>query len=266
MIQRVQWQFVRRNHNETIRRFLKSNANICGSTVYQGKLYENVVLRELSQKLLMDKLTIVGGPRDGGIDLMGRWDISKIFNIMDKRMSLRQQYIGKVPARYTLNGTTFKPIFNTLMEGRKLLPLKVLVQCKAFTSSNISAREIRELAGVAAAMASPKDRNRTIFLMCSPQLITRDGLNLISSVNLPMIYARISLLKRLSPTTYDLTNTGCLVSCFENEYAARLLWGCGVREFLQLAPHTNLGTGEVSSQVGKEKGGRRNAMRKIDDL
>lgn len=214
--------------NEALKRFIEDNKSIANTTVFQGTLYEHTVMRELQNKLAMTQLQKTGGANDRGVDIRGSWDIWRIYSTMDPVLRLDQV---QVPARGKFNGVSFKPFKHKLPKETQL---KVLVQCKAFTSSKVAPKEFRELLGTFASMVSNSRRNKTVIMMCSPNMLTNDGLRLINSVALPLIYLRIEML-RLRGSAYDIADSGRLLNYYENDYAAQFLQGLGIKEWLKLS-------------------------------
>lgn len=214
-------------YNDAIQQFIQQNQLISQSSVFQGSLYEHTVIRELGEKLGMTKLQKVGGANDRGVDIKAYWPIEKIYDRMNALMNLEQIVL---PKRCKVNGATFKP-FRDKIHTEKL---KVLVQCKAFTSSKVAPKEFRELVGTFSSLVSSSQRNKTVIMMCSPNMLTKDGLNLINSIRMPLVFLRIEMLQ-LKDGIYDVANSGKLVNYYENEYASMFLQGCGIKEWLKLA-------------------------------
>lgn len=220
----------RYSSNNAILRFIRQNQEISQSSVFQGTLYEHTVMRELSEKLNMIRLQKVGGSHDRGVDIRGRWPLACLFGQVNKVVSL-----DNVPKRCKIHGTALKPLRCKIDENEgKLEPLNTLVQCKAFSGSKVSPREFRELVGTFASLVPDSQRNRSIMMMCSPNLLTRDGLSLINTVKVPLIYLRIEMLRQIG-NCYDVENSGRLLNYYENDYAATLLRGCGIKEWLKLS-------------------------------
>ncbi|QLQ81860.1 hypothetical protein HG537_0G01140 [Torulaspora globosa] len=228
MFNRVRGSMGRRwQSNSTIKRFIDENRAIAHTTVFQGTLYEHTVMRELEGKLAMTNLRKTGGANDRGVDIRGSWNISKVFNTMSPILKLDQT---EIPARCKFNGVTFKPFRHKLPRETQL---NVLIQCKAFTSSKVAPREFRELLGTFTSQVSNSQRNKTAIMMCSPNMLTKDGLSLINSVSMPLIYLRIEMLRQRG-TEYDI-DSGRLLNYYENEYAAQFLQGMGIKEWLKLS-------------------------------
>lgn len=228
MLSPIIWK--RFSSNGAILQFIRNNPEISHSTVFQGTLYEHTVMRELGEKLHMIELQRIGGSNDRGIDIRGRWPLDFVFDRVRRVVSLEE-----VPKRDKIHGSALKPLRRKLDEKRgQLEPLKVLVQCKAFNALKVSPKEFRELVGTFASNVPDTQRNSTVIMMCSPNLLTKEGLNLINTVKLPLVYLRIEMLKRISDG-YDLPNSGRLLNYYENDYAAALLQGCGIKEWLNLS-------------------------------
>ena len=214
--------------NEAIQNFIQQNQSIAQSSVFQGTLYEHTVMRELQYKLAMTKLQNTGGANDKGVDIKGCWPIGKIYDTMNGILQLDSLAI---PKRCQANGAIFKPYRHKMATEAQL---KVLVQCKAFRSSKVAPREFRELVGTFVSMVPSTQRNNTIIMMCSPNMLTREGITLINSVRMPLIYLRIEMLQP-EGTGYNLVDSGKLLNYYENDYAAQFLQGCGIKEWLKLA-------------------------------
>lgn len=214
--------------NEAIRGFIKENQSIAQSSVFQGTLYEHTVMRELQEKLAMTKLQNTGGANDHGVDIKGSWQVGRIYDAMNPILQLDSL---EIPKRCMVNGATFKPFRHKMSTGAEL---KALVQCKAFTSSKVAPREFRELVGTFVSLVPNAQRNKTVIMMCSPNMLTKDGLSLINSVRMPLIYLRIEMLQQ-EEAGYNFIDSGRLLNYYENEYAAQFLQGCGIKEWLKLA-------------------------------
>lgn len=218
--------------HEAISQFIRNNKEIENSTVFQGNLYEYTVMRELSKKLKIDKLKKIGGANDGGVDLIGKWPLKIIFGRMNQTLNLEN---NEVPITNKCNGVTVKPLYHILTGKKpKDLSLNVLVQCKGFTSSKVSPKELRELVGTYTSRAKSFSRSKkTVMIMCSPNMLTKEGLNLINSVPIPLMYLRIDMIKQIK-NEYDIDNSGKLFNYYENYYASLLLQNLGIGEWLKL--------------------------------
>lgn len=229
---KIKFQHIRRLTNDAIEQYILNNKSIQGSTVFQGTLYENVVMRELGQKLEMTSLERVGGAHDGGVDVTGEWNIAHIRSKMDKLLGA---YPDHIPKTRSINGVRLSPVVNKLKQGKEVLPFQTLIQCKAFTSSKIAPKELRELVGTFSSRVPHKERDKTIMFMCSPHVLTADGVKLMNELRLPLIYLQISLLRFLTDNDQlDLDNSGHILSYYENDYAMKFLEGCRVPEWLKL--------------------------------
>lgn len=231
-IQNVRWL-----SNQAIGRFISLNKHTIGSTVFQGTLYESVLMREISQKLCMTNLERIGGAHDGGVDIVGTWPVNKIY---DATTALLGASDIEIPKRSTVNGTRLIPLINKFRENDQVDPLKVLVQCKAFKASKVTPKELRELVGTFTSMVPNSEKDKTIIMMCSPHLLTKDGLKLINNIRLPLIYLRVELLRYIDDQNkFDIENSGKLLNYFENEYATKLLLGCRISEWFKLSMYNN---------------------------
>lgn len=229
---KISLQHIRRLNNVAIEQYITSNKNIHGSTVFQGTLYENVVMRELGQKLRMSSLERIGGAHDGGVDITAEWNIA---GIEAKMSQVLGAYADHIPKTRSINGVRLTPIINKINQGKELIPLRTLIQCKAFTSAKIAPKELRELAGTFSSLVPDRERDKTIMFMCSPHILTADGVKLINKLRLPLIYLQIGLLQFMAKSNkFDLEGSGHIISYYENEYAIKLLEGCRVAEWLKL--------------------------------
>ncbi|SCU84939.1 LAMI_0C09494g1_1 [Lachancea mirantina] len=220
--------FKRLNHNSSLRAYIAANSRIAGSTLFQGTLYEHTVVRELEEKLLMEKLKVCGGAFDKGVDIRGKWPIERIFEAFNQCLDETDDHGSK---RVTVNGTNFKPL-RYKIDNSTFKPLNILVQCKGFKHSKITSKEIRESVGAFLLNVRDVKRNATIFFVASPNLLTRDGLMAMNSLAIPMIYIRVGMLKS-HQGGYDLENTGKLSNYYENEFAVKLLEGFGIDVWLK---------------------------------
>ncbi|QHS76388.1 Rrg7p [Saccharomyces paradoxus] len=231
-------------NNHAIHTYVKQNAAVAHSTVFQGNLYEYTVMRELSEKLRMTKIRKTGGAHDGGVDIKGNWPVDDIYW---KTSSLipSSEIANNTKRTNSQNGFVLKPLKYRIIDDT-FEPLKVLVQCKAFTKSKLSPREFRELVGTFTSLVSHNQRNKTVCIMCSPHLLTKDTLKLINNISLPLIYLRVEMLKEKTDGDFDLINSGRLVNYYENSYASTLLQDCKIPEWLKLGVYKN-------SEFGSEK-------------
>lgn len=228
---------IRKITNAAIENYISQNRRTVGSTVFQGTLYETVTMRELHDKLEMNNLELVGGAHDGGVDIIGDWPISSIYTRMEQMLG---EYPENIPKRCTVNGARLSPLVNKIKTDDQIKPLRAFIQCKALSSNKVSPKELRELVGTFSSLVSISDRDKSVVIMCSPHLLTKDGLKLINSVRMPLIYLRIEMLRLLKDQEfkYDLENSGQLVNYFENEYAMKLLQGCRINEWLKLGMYS----------------------------
>lgn len=224
---------IRKITNAAIESYISQNKKTVGSTVFQGTLYENVAMRELHDKLHMRNLELIGGAHDGGVDIIGDWPISPIYSKMEQLLG---EYPEDIPKRCAVNGARLTPIVNKIRTDGEIKPLQTFIQCKALASSKVSPKELRELVGTFSSLVASSKRDKSVVIMCSPHLLTKDGLKLINNVRIPLIYLRIEMLRLLNDQelAYDLENSGQLLNYFENEYARKLLQGCRIDEWLKL--------------------------------
>lgn len=228
---------IRKITNAAIESYISQNKRTAGSTVFQGTLYENVAMRELHDKLQMSNLQLIGGAHDGGVDIIGDWSISPIYKRMEQMLG---EYPEQIPKRCTVNGGRLTPVINKIKTEGQIKPLQAFIQCKAFSSSKVSPKELRELVGTFSSLVTNSKRDKNVVIMCSPHLLTKDGLKLINNIRIPLIYLRIEMLRLLKDRefAYDLENSGQLLNYFENEYARKLLQGCRIEEWLKLGMYS----------------------------
>lgn len=212
--------------------YARANGEIANSTVFQGTLYELTVMRELVNKLRFNSVHLVGGSYDRGIDIKGKWDISHIIEEVDKQVSFHTD----LPKRFKLKDSSFKPWRDRVKKGKYM---DCYVQCKAFNSDKVTGRQVRELIGTFSMKVPPTKRNSSVMVMSSPTMFTKDGLTLFNEANIPMIFARVEMLKKLANGDYDFEKSGQLVQYYENEYASKLLANCGIKEWLKLKCYDN---------------------------
>ncbi|EHN00079.1 YOR305W-like protein [Saccharomyces cerevisiae x Saccharomyces kudriavzevii VIN7] len=224
-------------NNSAIQAYIKQNAAVAHSTVFQGNLYEYTVMRELSEKLRMTKLQKIGGAHDGGVDVRGNWPVDYIY-VKTSSLIPSLETTDTIKRTNSQNGFVLKPLKYRMVD-HTFKPLKVLVQCKAFTKSKLSPKEFRELVGTFTSLVSSSQRNKTVCIMCSPHLLTKDTLKLINNISLPMIYLRVEMLKEKPDGEFDLRNSGRLVNYYENSYASALLKDCRISEWLKLGIYKN---------------------------
>lgn len=222
-------------YNDLLINYINGNQNIIKSTVFQGNLYEYAVMRELHEKLFMDNLSKVGGAHDGGVDITAKWNLNKIYSTIRKEVDLVTMYPPEnIPKRIKLKSKMINPIIHKLSRGEDV-EFDVLIQCKAFNKSKVAPKEFRELIGTYNTLVSPKKRNSSIMIMCSPHLLTPDGLKLINSIDMSLIYLRISQITQISDKSFDISHSGKLSNYYENDTINKLFKGCGIQEFLKLS-------------------------------
>lgn len=211
------------NPSRQINDFIRSNQKIAQSSVFQGTLYELTVMKELANKLLMSNLSKVGGANDKGVDIIGDWNVNGISQKM-----------------------------NTLLKNNKDVkflsernPFGIFVQCKAFKHTKVSPRDLRELVGTYTALAGQSffgekdiaNTKQNLIFMCSPNLLTPQGIKLINTVRIPIIYIRIQLLPvtNIPFSEEELNkNLGQLLNYYENIYAQEILQDCFIDNWLNL--------------------------------
>ncbi|CUS20911.1 LAQU0S02e01178g1_1 [Lachancea quebecensis] len=215
-------------HNMAIRKYLQNNTAIANSTVFQGTLYEHTVVRELGEKLLMKNLEVCGGSYDGGIDIRGKWPVNQIYETARERFELSADF----PKKVSVNGTQFKPVRHKLDTKSSFRPLNVLVQCKAFKNAKITGKEIRESMGAFSSCVPASRKNQYVFMLSSPNMLTRDALNVMNALAIPLVYVRVEMLKS-HQGWFDLENSGKLQNYYENEFASKFLQNCGVSLWLK---------------------------------
>lgn len=223
-------------YNNVLSKYIDENINIVNSTLFQGTLYEYVVMRELHEKLYMEDINKVGGAHDGGVDLTAKWNISQMYRRAKDELNLSEMYpLDRIPKRIRFQNSNITPLIHKVDKENDPndVKLNALVQCKAFNKSKVTPREFRELIGTYISMIPRRKWKSSVMLMCSPHLLTSDGLKLINSLEISLIYLKINQLSRLETNKFDLVNSGKIENYYENDFASKLLMGCGVKECLK---------------------------------
>ncbi|AMD20233.1 HDL511Cp [Eremothecium sinecaudum] len=217
-------------YNSQLLNYIKCNSKIAKSTNFQGTLYERTVMRELATKLRVTKLVNSGGAFDQGIDISGKWDLQPIYDHVNSIWGLNKS----LPARYKVNGRILKPLKHSLASGGHLQPLDVIVQCKAFKTRKITARDLREVTGIFTQHAG--HLKKAIVMLCSPTLMTKDAIAAINQLPVPITYLQIDMIRFSRKTgELDLNESGQLLNYYENEYASKLLDDCGIQQWLAMS-------------------------------
>lgn len=228
-------------HNSVLTKFINENQNIMNSTVFQGNLYEYTVMRELHHKLFMSDLNKTGGAHDGGVDITANWNLREMYKRVQEVVDLKKMYPqGTIPEKVKLKSGTLTPLVHKITH-KEDIKLNVLIQCKAFNKAKVTPKEFRELIGTYNSMVPRKKWKSTVMIMCSPHLLTPDGLKLINNIDISLIYLRISQLNKSSDIAFDLDKSGKLLNYYENDAANKLLQGCGVKECLKLNLYNDKG-------------------------
>ncbi|CCF57800.1 hypothetical protein KAFR_0D01540 [Kazachstania africana CBS 2517] len=222
----------KQSYNELIKLFIKQNQKISQSSVFQGNLYEYTVVRELEEKLHMQKLEKIGGAHDEGIDVIGKWDLVPIREKMDQLLGSLSPMSKNTDLFYEKGEVAAG---STARKNMLSQPLNIMVQCKAFTKAKISPKEIREVIGTFSTKVPNNQRKKSIALICSPHLLTKSGLKLINSTNFALIFLRIETMRLLNNEEYDVVNSGKLLNYYENAYASKLLENYRIKEWIKLS-------------------------------
>lgn len=217
--------------------YINANQHIVDSKVFQGTLYELTVMRELHKKLNVKTMQLTGSAYDQGIDIRGKWDVSEIFSSVKDSLLMARE----LPKRVTVNGVSLKPLCHRFTQGNLNSSIDVLVQCKAFSNRKIAGRQVRELMGTLfQQISSPLRRNKTVIMLSSPNLLTKDAISVMNQLSGPIIYLQVEMLRAKDvPGQYDFENSGRLLNYYENKYASKLLTNCGVSEWLKMVCNNN---------------------------
>jgi hypothetical protein len=192
---------------KTYLRYAQFNETNAGSTVFNGTLYEFTVKEQLEHHFQMSKLTHYGGSYDNGKDLGGQWDIST-FQECSAPQSIR------------VRGRKVKP---TLLRKSSIMDL--LIQCKCF-SSKITAKEIRELAGIFNFNVRPVNRYTTLGVMCSPSTLTAQGHEQMDRSEIPLMFCQVTRMKPGSdPYDPEALSRSEVLGCYMNPLTVALLQG-----------------------------------------
>lgn len=173
------------------------------STAVRGTLYEFTAKAYLSQFLEMDSLIRIGGANDGGIDIVGNWNLKNYVNLED----IREMKINKKSLLY-------KSIeYNNFMNNKvnrnhiSLENINVYVQCKNY-ERKIGPQTVRELDGILNYHLSSKVKKfSSILFLVSPFPLTKQGLAQFEGSDFPMIHCKLTPMKLLGGMNiYDSTN------------------------------------------------------------
>ncbi|KAH3682843.1 hypothetical protein WICPIJ_006182 [Wickerhamomyces pijperi] len=193
------------------------------TTTFVGTSYELLVQRQLTSILQMKKLEHMGGSFDYGIDLKGKWDLSPY------KPTSQEQEVLPIPV---FKGKKIKPIIS-----KKSQIIDVLIQCKNH-SVKLTAKHIREISGIYNFSVTSVKRSKTFMIVCSPTILTPQGITQMNAVDIPIIYIWLEKLRKKSIDSkeYDIEGYegGQLKGFYCNDFATCLLQGLNVEADIQL--------------------------------
>lgn len=185
---------------------LKSMISL-SSRVFRGTFYEFQAKEALERHLNLCNLSRVGGAGDNGIDLLGKWDLSKF-----KRKRK-----------------------NALASNNRIdrdSEIRVLIQCKNH-ATKIKASIIRELAGVHEfhVNGNPlKSAFPTFMFLVSPLPLTKQALAQLDTSSVPLIHVRMTSMSR---EISGLKNDDYLVENWQNYSIGPIYMNNTARTLLQ---------------------------------
>lgn len=199
------------------------------SSQFRGTLYELSALKVLLMHFNCHSMQRVGGPGDNGVDLLGKWDLSK-YAINDSSPALAKSLLLIAKTGKSTSGVDL------------VSDIVALVQCKNY-KTKIKASTIRELAGIwefHVPGESSVDRSRTFVFLVSPYPLTQQAQAQMDTSRVPMIHIRLMPLTRQevggAGDGYDLNSwkEGELGPVYINHTARTYLKGLLVEKELRL--------------------------------
>lgn len=225
-----------------------NNINI-NSTLFRGTLYELLAKQLMSSSLNCHSLIRVGGSFDQGIDIMGKWDLSRYWHQLDPKpsnISPTKLQFGSV--KPILKNSIEYNEYNCIQQpaNRKLnylcleSDINVLVQCKNY-DTKIRPATVREISGLYHHHVNTKSaRSRTFMFIVSPRPLTYLALKIVDSLPIPIVHCMLSILRFNKGDIYSLDNWrgGDLESLYMNAVARSLLAGLNLElEFEKIKKH-----------------------------
>lgn len=173
------------------------------SSAVKGTLYEYTTKAYLSQFLNMDSLIRIGGANDGGIDIVGNWNLKNYINFPKLHKT-------KVNKRSLLHRSVE---YNQFLQNEpspnhiSLENINVYVQCKNY-DRKIGPQTIRELDGIYSYHIKSKSKKlSSIFFLVSPFPLTKQGQSQFDASTFPIIHCKLTPMKLLTTLNiYDSRN------------------------------------------------------------
>lgn len=219
------------------------------STIFRGTFYELVTKKFLQNQLNCNSLVRAGGAYDNGVDIYGKWDLSKYWNHAVSKISEKEKLL--ISPRMFEKST--KPIlrisrefyehFTRVKQPKHQISLKldidILVQCKNH-DTKIPALVVREMIGVYHYHVTKKEElRRTIMFLISPKPLTPQGVRQVDTAQIPIVHCTLTpLLPYLTKKNdiYDLENWGggILETVYMNGVSRSLLQGLQIESQMEL--------------------------------
>lgn len=179
-------------YNSKIVDFLKNSTIPKTSTVFKGTLYEHTVVRELEHKF--HKFGFISG--DSSNHFHGSPSNKTQPNKLSDLEIIGGSFDHGIDIIGQLNGSL----------------TKLLVQCKCFSKQKVAGKEIRELVGATSMYKTMNTQFESLSVLASPNTITKDGIQVMNKIPIPLIYIQVSMLN-----AKDLDQSGQILSVYEND-------------------------------------------------
>lgn len=201
---------------------------------FKGTLYELAAKECLEKHFNCYDMTRVGGAGDNGVDLFGKWDLTRYISKQPTVVRAMQ----KVPSTSIMLVAKQHPLATELAPVDLKNDVTVLVQCKNY-SSKLQATTIRELAGIYEFHVKSKlDRMKVFFFLVSPHPLTKQGMRQMDASMVPMVHIKLQPYKLVNPLTpdYNLAHWvgNDIGKVYLNPKARKLLKGLEVAEKLRI--------------------------------
>lgn len=198
----------------------EKQANVTTPT-FKGTLYEYLAKEYLEKHFGCHEMSRVGGAFDGGIDLLGKWDLLTYMKPETKTSTIRATSLLRRSIEHD-------PAKNKLSLARDV---QVLGQCKNY-GRRLQASTIRELVGIFHHHLRSKDeRLRTFLFLVSPFPLTRQAQGLVDQAQVPFVHCKISPQTLVGLDPYEVASwTGdSLDAVYMNGASMALLEGLDMR-------------------------------------
>lgn len=180
-------------YNSKIIDFLKNSSIPKTSTVFKGTLYEHTVVRELEHKF--HNFGLASGALSN--QLCGQPSSETQSNKLSDLEIIGGSFDHGIDIIGQLKGSL----------------TKLLVQCKCFSKQKVTGKEIRELVGATSMYKTMNSQFESLSVLASPNTITKDGIQVMNKIPIPLIYLQVSMLN-----VRDLDQSGQILSVYENDY------------------------------------------------